>query len=34
MIVCIRAKCGSSGKTFANNFLKDLERSIRLVDIT
>jgi len=34
MIVCINAKCANTAKVTMNGHIKDLERSIRLVNIT
>ena len=34
MVVCIHAKCTNTARTSLNGYIKDLERSIRLVDVT
>ncbi|MBO4449166.1 MAG: serine/threonine protein kinase [Clostridiales bacterium] len=34
MVVCINAKCTNTAKISMNNYIKDLERSIRLVSLT
>ena len=34
MVVCIHAKCANSAKTKLDGYIKDLERSIRLISVT
>ena len=34
MVVCIHAKCINTSKTTLNNYIKDLERSIRLTNVS